>query len=142
VNVNIDGATALITRRYCYAGDLADVFKIDTTKIVNFHKNAIIEKAFVGPHFKEMWKVRTVLMAFAPTTYSRPDAAKRALDRTTNADYPSRMEIEIKNQFVSILKNVLQKTICTVPPSRWNRTNFCCSTNIQYQVLNLHVLDF
>jgi hypothetical protein len=123
VNVNIDGATALITRRYCYAGDLADVFKIDTTKIVNFHKNAIIEKAFVGPHFKEMWKVRTVLMAFAPEDYSKGDAAKRAVAKTKIADYPSRMELEIKNINVSLLKIVTQKNICTFQSARLKRTN-------------------
>ena len=92
---NIDGTPSLITRRSCYAGDLADVFKIDTTRIANFHKKAMIEKAFVGPLFKEMWNVCMVVMAFAPTLYSARRNVVRALAQTSIADYPSRMEVQI-----------------------------------------------
>jgi len=95
VESNIDGTPSLITRRSCYAGDLADVFKIDTTRIANFHKKAMIEKAFVGPLFKEMWNVCMVVMAFAPTLYSARRNVVRALAQTSIADYPSRMEVQI-----------------------------------------------
>ena len=101
---NIDGAPAQITRRSCSAGVLADLWKIDTTKIANFDRKAIVEKAFVGQLFKEMWNVCTVIMAFAPKHYSRPADARRALAQTREADYPSRMEFQNKNITVSLLK--------------------------------------
>ena len=63
---NIDCAPVKIARRTCYAGDLADLWKIDTTKITNFDRKAIVQKTLVGEEYKEKWNVRDLVMALAP----------------------------------------------------------------------------
>jgi hypothetical protein len=100
----IASAPAQITRRSCFAGDLADVWKIETSDIVNWDRRAIVERAIVGPPFKDLWNVCTVMTAFHPTKYSRIDAAKRALEKMTMVGYASRMNLQIKNINVSLLK--------------------------------------
>jgi hypothetical protein len=103
--VFIGGAPAQITKRFCFVGDLADVFGIDTAVIAGFDKNALIEKVVQGPpNVEGKWNVCTVMEALAPGMYSNPAHAKTALAKTKIADYPSRMELEIKNTNVSLLK--------------------------------------
>ncbi len=107
---NIDGAPAQITRRFCHAGDLADVWKIDTTEIVNWDRKAIVERTIVGPRFKDLWNVCTVMSAFYPTKYSRINAAKRALAKMTITGYTSRMHLETKNTNGEISR--ASRTVC------------------------------
>jgi hypothetical protein len=97
----IAGAPAQITRRSSSAGDLADLWKIETTEIVNWDRRAIVERAIVGPPFKDLWNVGDVMKAFAPTLYSHRRNAQRALAQTSIADYPSRMEVQMAHHNVS-----------------------------------------
>jgi hypothetical protein len=115
MTVYIGSAPAQITKRFCFVGDMADVFGIDTAVIAGFDKNALIEKVVQGPQDIEgKWDLCSVMMAFAPRMYGDPASAKRALAKTNTTDYPSRKEFEIKNKFVSILKICTTKKICTV----------------------------
>ena len=49
MTVHIGGAPDKITKRFCFANDMADVFGIDTSVIAGFDKNAVIEKVVQGP---------------------------------------------------------------------------------------------
>ena len=117
MTVYIGGAPGKITKRFCFANDMADVFGIDTAVIAGFDKNALIEKVVQGPpDIEGKWDLCTVMMAFAPGMYSKPANAKRALAQTSIADYPSRKELEIKNKNVGLLKLCTTKFICTFNP--------------------------
>jgi hypothetical protein len=107
---NIDGASPQITRRFCHACDLADVWKIDTAEIVNWDRKAIVERTIVGPLFKDLWNVCTVMSAFYLTKYSRIDAAKRALAKMTIAGYSSSIHLETKNTNGEISR--ASRTVC------------------------------
>ena len=48
MTVHIGGAPDKITKRFCFANDMADVFGIDTSVIADFDKNALIEKVVQG----------------------------------------------------------------------------------------------
>lgn len=99
------GVPDKITTCFCFAGDMADVFGIDTSVIADFDKNAVIEKLVDGPPgFQGLWDLCTVMQAFAPGMYSKPAHAKTALAKTSITDYPSRKEVQVKNINVSLLK--------------------------------------
>jgi len=107
VTINFGGASAQIAQKFYFAGDIASAFKIDTREIADFDENAVIEKVIDGPlGFVGIWNAVMVIMALAPTLYSRRDSAIRALAQTSIADYPSRKEVQIKKQRVSLLKFV------------------------------------
>jgi hypothetical protein len=104
IMVFIGGAPEQITKRTCFANDMADVFGIDTAVIAGFDKNAIIEKVVQGPQgFESMWNVCTVMMAFVPTTWKERKYATRALTQTSIADYPSRKEVQMAHYNVSLV---------------------------------------
>ena len=123
MTVYIGGAPAQITKRFCFVGDMADVFGIDTAVIAGFDKNAVIEKVVEGPPgFESMWNVCTVMMAFVPTTWKERKSATRALTQTSIPDYPSRKEVQMAHN------NVRLPSFCT------------CNTNL-YQVLWWHLVQ-
>jgi hypothetical protein len=93
----------VMTRRSCLAGDLADLWKINTTKIANFDRKAIVEKAFWGEEFNEKWNVRDVVMAFAPDQWKNRRHAVEAVAKLSIADYPSRIEVQMAHHNVSLL---------------------------------------
>jgi hypothetical protein len=104
VTVNIDGASAQITQKFYFAGDMADVFKIDTKVLANFDEHAVIEKVVQGPPYIEgKWNLCTVMTAFVPTQWKERRTAVRALAKTRIADYPSRMEVQMAHHNVSLL---------------------------------------
>ena len=108
MTVYIGDAPAKLTKRVYHAKDVADVFKIDTSVIADFREHAIIEKVVEGPPDVEgKWNLCNVMMAFAPSLYSRPDVAKKALAKTSIANYPSRKELQTQHYNVRLLK------ICT-----------------------------
>ena len=103
MTVYIGGAPAQITKRFCFVGDMADVFGIDTAVIAGFDKNALIEKVVQGPpDIEGKWNLPTVMMAFAPTLYKQPQHLKRALAQTNISDYPSRIEVQMVHTNVSL----------------------------------------
>jgi hypothetical protein len=105
VTVLIDGAPARITQKFYFAGAIADVFKVNTSVIVDFDDDTVIEKVVDGPQgFQGQWNVCTVMTAFAPTLYSARKNAMRALAQTSIADYPSRMEVQMPRDNVSLPK--------------------------------------
>jgi hypothetical protein len=102
VSVWIDGAAGKVTKHFCFANDMADVFGIDTSVIPDFDEGALIEKVVQGaPDVQGKWNVCSVIMAFAPNLYSRLDHAKRAIAKTSIADYPSRKEVQMMHANVS-----------------------------------------
>jgi len=102
ISVVIEGAAAQVTKKFYFANDMADVFGIDTSVIADFDEGALIEKVVQGaPDVQGKWNVCSVVMAFAPTRYSKPANAKRALAQTSIADYPSRKEVQIARNNVS-----------------------------------------
>jgi hypothetical protein len=104
VTVNIGGWRAQITQKFYFAGDIAEGFKIDTSVIADFDKNAVIEKVVQGPpDVQGKWNVCSVVMAFAPVMYSRPANVNKALAKTSIADYPSRTEVQMTRYNVSLL---------------------------------------
>jgi len=109
MTVQIGGAPEKITKRFVHAYDMADVFGIDVTFVSEFDKNAVIEKVVQGPsEFEGKWNISTVMKAFAPRMYSNPDNAKKALLKTNIADYPSRMEMKMAHNNVSLLNFLYQ----------------------------------
>jgi hypothetical protein len=122
--VSIRGREAFVTKRFFVAKDMAEGFGIDTSAIAQFDKNALIEKMVFGPsEVLGKWNVCTVITAFAPTLYSKPENAKKALAQTSIADYPSRMEVQIKNINVSLLKLCITKHILYLQAARNEGTN-------------------
>ena len=105
MTVHIGGAPDKITKRFCFANDMADVFGIDTSVIAGFDKNALIEKVVQGaPDIEGKWNLCTVMVAFNPTTWKERKYATRALAKTIIADYPSRKEVQMAQNNVSLLK--------------------------------------
>jgi hypothetical protein len=96
-------ATAVeVKKDYVCAIDVADVFGIDTSVIADFDEGALIEKVVQGaPDVQGKWNVCSVMKAFAPNLYSRIDHAKRAIAKTSIADYPSRKEVQMMHANVS-----------------------------------------
>jgi hypothetical protein len=102
MSVVIEGATHKITKRFFPAKDMADVFRINTSVIADFDEDALIEKVVQGPSFFQgLWNVILVMMAFAPNLYSKSANAKKALAKTSIADYPSRKEVKMMHHNVS-----------------------------------------
>ena len=125
MTVYIGDAPAKLTKRVYRAKDVADVFKIDTTFIADFEENAIIEKVVVGPPDVEgKWDLCSVIMAFAPTLYSKPANVKKALAKTSIANYPSRKELEIPRYNVSLL------FFCTINTNLYQGSERSPGTNI------------
>jgi len=98
-------ATAVEVKKHlCFAKDMADVFGIDTSKIPNFDEGALIEKIVQGaPDVQGKWNVCSVVKAFAPNLYLRRDNVQKALAKTSIADYPSRKEVQVTRNNVSLL---------------------------------------
>jgi hypothetical protein len=96
-------ATAVeVKKHYVRAIDVADVFGIDTSVIADFDEGALIEKVVQGaPDVQGKWNVCSVMKAFAPNLYSQPQNARKALVKTSIADYPSRKEVHMKHNNVS-----------------------------------------
>ncbi len=104
MTVDIGGAPDKITKRFCFANDMADVFGIDTSVIAGFDKNARIEKVVQGaPDIEGKWNLCTVMMAFVPAQWKARRHAVEALAKTSIADYPSRMEVQMAHHNVSLL---------------------------------------
>jgi len=102
--VYIDGAKVQITKKFFFAGDVANILEIDTSVIPDFKKKAVIERVVHGPlGLIELWNVLMLFMAYAPTLYSRRDHAMRAISQTTVEDYPSRKEVKATHCNVSLL---------------------------------------
>ena len=102
MTVDIGGAPDKITKRFCFANDMADVFGIDTSVIAGFDKNALIEKVVQGPpDIEGKWNLCTVMMAFVPAQWKARRHAVEALSKTSIADYPSRKELQITRNNVS-----------------------------------------
>ena len=122
--VSIRDRNVFVSKRFFVAKDMAEGFGIDTSAIAQFDKNALIEKMVFGPsEVLGKWNVCTVITAFAPTLYSKPENAKKALAQTSIADYPSRMEVQIKNINVSLLKLCITKHILYLQAARNEGTN-------------------
>jgi hypothetical protein len=96
-------ATAVeVKKHYVRAIDVAEGFGIDTSVIADFDEGALIEKVVQGaPDVQGKWNVCSVVMAFAPNLYGQSCHAKRALAKTSIADYPSRKEVHMKHNNVS-----------------------------------------
>ena len=85
-------------------GDLAETFKLETANIPGWDPKALVEKIIEGPEgLKGKWIVSKAVAGFGPQKYARSDHAVRDIKNTTTDKYPSRMEIDIKNQFVSLV---------------------------------------
>ena len=103
LTVNIDGASAQITQKFYFAGAIADVFKVNTSVIVDFDEDAVIEKVVDGPPgIQGEWNVCTVMKAFVPTQWKFRRNAVSALAKTSIADYPSRIEVQMPRDNVSL----------------------------------------
>ena len=101
--VSIRGSYAIVTRRLLLAKDMAEGFGIDTSAIAEFNKNALIEKLVEGPpDVLGKWNLCTVMTAFAPTLYLERRNAVRAIAQTSIADYPSRIEVQMPRDNVSL----------------------------------------
>jgi hypothetical protein len=101
--VSVSGSYAIVTRRSFFAKDMAEGFGIDTSAIAEFDKNALIEKLVLGPSdVLGKWNLCTVMTAFAPTLYSERRNAVRAIAQTSIADYPSRIEVQMPRDNVSL----------------------------------------
>ena len=97
LSVWIEGAAAKVTKAYFLAIDTAEGFGIDTSDVDNFDKGAVIEKVVQGPpEFEGKWNLCSVMKAFAPNMYVRPDSVRRALARTSVTEYHSRRELQMK----------------------------------------------
>jgi hypothetical protein len=99
----MDVATAVdIKKDYVCAGDVADVFGIDTSVIADFDEGALIEKVVQGPpDVQGKWNLCSVMMAFAPGKYGLKKSATLAVKQTSIADYPSRKEVQTTHYNVS-----------------------------------------
>jgi hypothetical protein len=107
--VSIRGREAFVTKRFFVAKDMAEGFGIDTSAIAQFDKNALIEKMVFGPSdVLGKWDLCAVVMAFAPTLYGLKKHTTEALKKTSIADYPSRIEVQMPHNNVSLL-NFLYK---------------------------------
>jgi hypothetical protein len=145
ITVYIGGAQDKITKRLFFANDMAYVFGIDTSVIVHFNKNSVIEKVVQGPpEFEGKWDLCTVIMALASGKYSLKKHATEALKKTSIKDYPSRMELQMKHNNVGLLyfctcnNNLYQVELTT-----WYKyITQLLSVLMLYHVLNLHVLGF
>ena len=101
--VSIRGSYAIVTRRLLLAKDMAEGFGIDTSAIAQFDKNALIEKMVFGPsEVLGKWNLCTVMTAFAPTQWKDRRTAVSALAKTSIADYPSRIEVQMPRDNVSL----------------------------------------
>ena len=102
--VSIRGSYAIVTRRLLLAKDMAEGFGIDTSAIAEFNKNALIEKLVEGPpDVLGKWNLCTVMTAFAPTQWKDRRTAVSTLAKTSIADYPSRMEVQMAHNNVILL---------------------------------------
>jgi hypothetical protein len=109
IAVFIGGAPTQITLHICLAGDLADTFKIDTTVIPKFKRNAEIHKIVHGPpDLQGKWDLVSVMRAFNPTTWNAKRSAVRALAKTNMEIYPSRTEVQMVHYNVSLLNFLYQ----------------------------------
>ncbi len=105
MTVYIGGAPTQITTSFFYAGDLADTFKIDTTKIPKFNWNAKIAKIVNGPpDLQGKWECCSVMQAFDPTRWKVKKTALNALasNKLSIEKYPSRTEVKIAHHNVSL----------------------------------------
>ena len=101
--VSIRGREAFVTKRFFVAKDMAEGFGIDTSAIAQFDKNALIEKMVFGPSdVLGKWDLCAVMMAFAPTQWKDRRTAVSALAKTSIADYPSSMEVQMAHHNVSL----------------------------------------
>jgi len=102
--VSIRGTEAIVTKRSFFANDMAEGFGIDTSAIAEFDKNALIEKLVLGPSdVQGKWDLCAVMMAFAPTQWKDRRTAVSTLAKTSIADYPSRMEVQMAHNNVILL---------------------------------------
>ena len=102
ISVVIEGAAAQVTKKFYFANDMAEGFGIDKSKIPDFDGDAVVEKIVKGPPgFQGLWNVCLVIMAFAPGQYSHLNSLRKALAKTSIADYPSRKEMQITRDNVS-----------------------------------------
>jgi hypothetical protein len=109
VTVNIDSAQTQITTSFFFAGDITDVFRVDTSDIDDFDKNAVIRKVVQGLlDVQGKWDLCTVMMAFDPSKWRFRRNAVRALAKTSIADYPSRTEVQMAHNNVSLLNFLYQ----------------------------------
>ena len=89
-------------------GDLAETFKLDTAHIPGWDPKALVEKIIDGPEeLVGKWIVSKAVAGFGPQRYSKPANAVAAINNTSSEKYRSRTEVDIKNQFVSLVN------ICT-----------------------------
>ena len=92
----IGGAQEKITQRLFSANDMAYVFGIDTSVIVHFNKNSVIEKVVKGlPELEGKWDLCMVIRAFGPGKYCVKKHATEAAKKTSIKDYPSRIELQV-----------------------------------------------
>jgi len=102
--VSIRDRNVFVSKRFFVAKDMAEGFGIDTSAIAQFDKNALIEKMVFGPsEVLGKWNLCTVMTAFAPTQWKDRRTAVSALAKTSIADYPSRMEVQMAHNNVILL---------------------------------------
>jgi hypothetical protein len=103
MTVFIGGAPTQITVKYCLAGDIADVFGIDTMEATKFNRNAIIAKIVHGPPgLQGKWDLCTLMMAYHPTKWKARKYATRDLAMTSIENYSSRTEVQMVHHNVSL----------------------------------------
>ena len=109
MTVYIGGAQTQITQHCCLAGDLADTFRIDTTVIPQFQRNAEINKIVHGPpDLQGKWDLVSVMKAFNPTKWTEKRSAVRALAKTNMEIYSSRTELQMRHYNVRLLNFLYQ----------------------------------
>ncbi len=133
--VSIRDRNVFVSKRFFVAKDMAEGFGIDTSAIAQFDKNALIEKMVFGPSdVLGKWDLCAVVMAFAPTLYGLKKHATEALKKTSNADYPSRIEVQMPHNNVSLLTFCTSYTnlyqvethdLVQIFHPTFNSTNFC-----------------
>jgi hypothetical protein len=78
--VFIGGAPTQITVHTVLAGDIADTFRIDTTVIRKFQRNAVINKIVHGPpDLQAKWDLVSVMKAFNPAAWKHTWAAHHGI---------------------------------------------------------------
>jgi hypothetical protein len=141
IMVFIGGALGQITKCTCFAGDMSDVFGIDTAVIAGFDKNAVIEKVVQGPpDIEGKWNLCTVIMAFFPLQWK--PLMYQVVPLAKIADYPSRKEVHMPRDNVRLPSFCTCNTNLYLCSARSNRTNIFIGTIHLYQVLNLHLFRF
>lgn len=89
----IDGLREKITQRVFSAHEMAHIFGMDPSAIVD----SAIEKVVKGPpKLKDKWDLAMAIRAFGPEIYRVQKNATDTAKKTSLKDYPSRIELKVE----------------------------------------------